>query len=39
MTENEMKRRKINEKERTWKKTKNEFQQDPTIIGWSFEDG
>jgi hypothetical protein len=38
MTEKEMKRRKINKK-RTSKKTKNEFQQDPTIIGWSFEDG
>ena len=39
MTEKEMKRGKINEKKRTSKKANNEFQQDPTIIGWSFEDG
>jgi hypothetical protein len=34
-----MKRRKIDEKERRWKKTKDESQQDLTIIRWSFEDG
>jgi hypothetical protein len=39
MTEKDMKRNKMNANERTPKNTKNEFQEDPAIIGWSFEDG
>ncbi|KIM35504.1 hypothetical protein M413DRAFT_14511 [Hebeloma cylindrosporum] len=39
ISETEGKRKKTNTRERTPKKTKNEFQPNPTILGWAAEDG